>query len=489
MSTFIVFIFALAFFFRAKRIPGIPGPPGVPILGNTLEVAKNYYGILDYLVRVSKEYSVKGKPCQITIMGVPNIVILNDVGSFEYILKTTSQDFVKGPQWKQCFQELLGDGIFNADGDLWRQQRKTASFLFTMRNLKDNMADVIASKIQCVIMVLEKSCDDSQPVDLQDLFFRFTFDSFVQIAFGIDLHCISSEDPHVFQKSFDEAQQVVFERFISPVFLWKVKRFLQIGSEKNLSACVRSINRFVAELISNQKKLFEEEKETATNLVSIFLKQFSEQHIPLSDQYLRDVALNFIIAGRDTTAQTLSWFFWLMTQNQSVESDILQEISEAHDQNHLFSAQDSSSLSRLDAALKETLRLYPPVPADNKMCLKDTVLPNGCHIPRGTMVVYSMYNLARREDVWGKDAGEFNPNRWVLEASPSPFKFCSFNAGPRMCLGKAMAMMELKMVASSLLSHFEFKLEPGQDVAYGASITLPMRNPLLMRVKRRSSNK
>ena len=468
---------------RVKRIPGIPGPQGIPILGNTLQIIARAESILDFFVEVSTQFSPprSNSPCQVGLLGMPPMVLLNDEVSFEHILKTTSQHFVKGPISKEIFQELLGDGIFNADGMLWKHQRKTASNLFTMRNLKGHMSEIFHRNIEVLISALEPYSESGQSVDMQDMFFRFTFDSFVEIAFGVRLESLLSKDPHPFQVAFDRAQGIAFERYVSPQIVWKLKRFLNIGSEKEYVNCIKAINSFVYTILGEHD---ESRNSNQKNLISLFLnKSVFHDNEPISEKYLRDIALNFIIAGRDTTAQTLSWLFWSLSQNPDIEKSIVSELNCTN--GRVFASDDCSTLEMLDHSIKETLRLFPPVPADNKMCLKDTTLPSGFRIPRGSMVFYSMYNLARRMDVWGPDAKDFNPKRWENEENPSPFKFCSFNAGPRMCLGKSMALTEAKMVSASLLSFFRFELVPGQTVTYGPSITLPMRDPLMMKVHRR----
>lgn len=141
----------------------------------------------------------------------------------------------------------------------------------------------------------------------------------------------------------------------------------------------------------------------------------------------------------------------------------------------------------LEAAIKETLRLYPSVPDGTQQCLKDTLLCDGSFIKAGMCIAYPGYSLGRMTHVWGPDAKEFKPERWIDQETGkfivvSAFKFNPFHAGPRMCLCMNLALMEMKTVAAVLLSKFRFSLVPGHEVMYAFSITLPMKNGLMMRV-------
>ncbi|MCI27510.1 cytochrome P450 86A2-like, partial [Trifolium medium] len=142
-----------------------------------------------------------------------------------------------------------------------------------------------------------------------------------------------------------------------------------------------------------------------------------------SEEFLQHVALNFILAGRDTSSVALSWFFWLCMKNPEVEENILIEIctvlmetrgsdvSKWTDEPLAFDEVDR--LVYLKAALSESLRLYPSVPEDSKHVVNDDVLPNGTFVPAGSMVTYSIYSVGRMKFIWGEDCLEFKPERWL----------------------------------------------------------------------------
>ena len=143
----------------------------------------------------------------------------------------------------------------------------------------------------------------------------------------------------------------------------------------------------------------------------------------------------------------------------------------------------------LHGAICEALRLFPPVPFDHKCSLKSDILPSGHCIDPNTMVIYSLYSMGRMKEIWGEDCLEFKPERWISEKGgiihvPS-YKFIAFNAGPRSCLGKEMAMIEMKMVATAILWNYHIKVVEGHQVSPGVSIVLHMKHGLKVEVTKR----
>ncbi|RLN93619.1 hypothetical protein BBJ28_00017397 [Nothophytophthora sp. Chile5] len=151
------------------------------------------------------------------------------------------------------------------------------------------------------------------------------------------------------------------------------------------------------------------------------------------------------------------------------------------------------SLPYLEATIRELLRLLPPVPFTPKRCIRDTVFPDGTFVPAGTDVGLAYLTTARLTSVWGPDAASFVPERFLdpetgklLEKLPT--KLTAFNPGPRVCVGRNLAMLELKTVVACLLGRFRVIEEPGQTIVTGTSITYSMKNPLMVSVQRIASN-
>ncbi|KAJ0098822.1 hypothetical protein Patl1_19992 [Pistacia atlantica] len=147
----------------------------------------------------------------------------------------------------------------------------------------------------------------------------------------------------------------------------------------------------------------------------------------------------------------------------------------------------------LHAALSETLRLYPAVPVDAKICFSDDTLPDGFSVNKGDMILYAPYAMGRMKALWGNDAEEFRPERWLNENDhyqpKSPFIFTAFQAGPRICLGKDFAHRQMKIFSMILLGSYKFKLnDESKPVRYKTALTLHIEGGLHLRVLPRSSH-
>jgi len=183
-----------------------------------------------------------------------------------------------------------------------------------------------------------------------------------------------------------------------------------------------------------------------------------------SNEWLRDVVLNFVIAGRDTTACTLSWMFFILATHPQIQHKVQQEIDEklGHlDRNPTVQDVSASELPYLHGLLYETLRMFPPVPVDGKEAVADDVLPNGQVIPKHAALTFMVYAMGRDPNVY-PDPEVVEPERWIPFKEPSPFEFPVFQAGPRICLGMNMALFEAKIAALTLLRKFSFTMAPGE---------------------------
>ncbi|KAI5647232.1 hypothetical protein M9H77_33237 [Catharanthus roseus] len=429
------------------------------------------------------------------------VTVTCDPKNLEHILKTRFDNYPKGPTWQAVFHDLLGQGIFNSDGDTWLFQRKTAALEFTTRTLRQAMARWVNRAIKTRFCPILKSAQvQCKPVDLQDLLLRLTFDNICGLAFGKDPQTLAPGFPdNSFASAFDRATEASLQRFILPEVIWKLKKWLRLGMEVSLSRSIRHVDEYLSSIINARKlELMTQAKDGPhhDDLVSRFMKK-KETY---SDKFLQHVALNFILAGRDTSSVALSWFFWLTMHNPSVEEKILNEIctvlieTRGNDLStwldEPLTFEEVEQLVYLKAALSETLRLYPSVPEDSKHVVDDDVLPDGTFVPAGSSVTYSIYSAGRMKSAWGEDCLEFRPERWLSEDGKKfimqdSYKFVAFNAGPRICLGKDLAYLQMKSIAAAVLLRHRLTVVAGHRVEQKMSLTLFMKYGLKVNVHER----
>jgi len=332
---------------------------------------------------------------------------------------------------------------------------------------------------------------------MQDLLRRFSFDVICRLSLGVDPGCLDPALPEAprLAAAFDAAAGIIARRGAAPVAaVWKAKRALDVGSERRLREEIRVIHEAVMDLIHIRKKersLQQPQEVNAGGRRSDLLSRLIECGYP--DEAIRDMVISFIMAGRDTTSSALTWFFWLLTRHRDVEREVLRDITTATG-GHAAGGQGKMRV--LHAALCETMRLYPPVAWDSKHTAAGDVLPDGTRVERGDRVTYFQYGMGRMESIWGADAANFSLQRWLSlpedNATPaavagmSPFKYPVFQAGPRTCLGKEMAFVQMKFVASTVLRRFELvPLDEGRVPVFLPLMTAHMAGGLNVTVRSR----
>ncbi|KAK1946018.1 Cytochrome P450 86A8 [Phytophthora citrophthora] len=467
----------------------------LPLLGETWAAIKHADHYYDWEAQWTEK--MEGRPWIFHVVGRPVEFVIGRPEIIEDILATQFESFGKGEYVHQVLSDLMGDGIFTVDGHKWMQQRKTTSNLFSMRELRESMATVVQENVYTLNEIFQRATEMGKSVELFGLFNRFTFEVISEIAFGVKFGGLTTEKEHPVETAFNCAQQRLFERFLEPTWLWKLKRWLHVGGERELKTHVEIIDKLCYDIISRSI----DERHTSDirdghkrNLISLVLDGVSDNETKQPDpKYLRDVVVSFMTAGRDSTTAALTWFFYTVSQHPEVEAKIRQEIAVKTPE--LMSGDiPSPSLAQvnelvyLEATVKEALRLNPAVPSNIREALEDVTLCDGTVVKAGEAVSWSSYSMGRMPHVWGPDAKEFKPERWI-EADTgkliavSPYKFTLFNAGPRSCLGTKLAMMEVKITAASVLSKYHLTVVSGQDISYRLGLSLAMKNGLNVNVE------
>ncbi|CAJ2652449.1 unnamed protein product [Trifolium pratense] len=483
----------LWFHFLARTLTG---PKAWPFVGSLPALFKNRNQVHDWIVG-NLRATGGSATYQTCIIPLPFLAhkqgfytVTCHPKNLEHILKTRFDNYPKGPKWQTAFHDLLGQGIFNSDGETWLMQRKTAALEFTTRTLKQAMARWVNRSIKNRLWcILDKSIKDNIYVDLQDLLLRLTFDNICGLTFGKDPETLSPNLPeNPFAVAFDTATEATMHRFLYPGLIWRFQKIFGIGSEKMLKESLQIVETYMNDAMSDRKGI------PSDDLMSRFMKKRDVDGKPISAPVLQRIILSFILAGRDTSSVALSWFFWLIMNHPNVEEKIIKELTTVLEETRGSERQrwtedpidfgEADQLVYLKAALAETLRLYPSVPQDFKQAVADDVLPDGTVIPAGTTVTYSIYSVGRLETIWGNDCLEFKPERWIsvrgdrFEPPKNGFMFMAFNAGPRICLGKDLAYLQMKSVAAAVLLRYRLSLVPDHRVEQKMSLTLFMKNGL-----------
>ncbi|KAF7038226.1 hypothetical protein CFC21_048432 [Triticum aestivum] len=480
---------------RQSRSDGLKA---YPIIGTLPHFVKNQHRLIEWSAGVLARCPTYTMTFNFRGLGLGAGVMTANPANVEHVAKANFQNYPKGEFVVSVIEDLLGHGIFNSDGDQWLRQRKAASYEFNTRSLRNFVVSAVGSEVvDRLLPLLERAGRDGRTVDVQDVLERFAFDTICCVVFDEDPACLAEEEwPGAdgraeFMRALTDAQNIVMARFMSPVkWAWRLQRLLNVGPERRMRDAVATIHGYIDRAVRERG-----ERGAAAGLArkDDFLSRFasSGEH---SDEGLRDVVTNFIVAGRDTTSSALSWFFWVLSGRPDVEDKIVREVraARASSGEGSFGYEELRSMQYLQAAITESMRLYPPVAMDTHCCQREDVLPDGTLVGKGWQVTYSAYAMARLEELWGADCAEFRPERWLDEEGAfrpeSTSKYPVFHAGPRMCLGKEMAYIQMKSIVAGVLERFSLRHVGGEGhPRLVMSLTLRMGGGLPMQVKSRGS--
>jgi len=431
------------------------------------------------------------------------LVCVRDPAGIKHFLKDAFDKYTKidqGADWIWLhICTLLGNGIFTVQhgigakdgGQEWLRQRKIASNIFSRSNFNENMHGVFVAKAKS----LRDALQSGSKVDMQMHLFNFTMDSIMKIFFGEESNSICGE-MNKYGQAFDVAHRDFFEYGVTSLGFITVAQLLPFpfGGLKGLCARLHMrMSPVYQEFITNVRTLDTESARIIAgcradprlgerlDLLALFMKQVSETepNTRKADRYLRDAIMNFIIAGRDTTACTLTWLFYILSTHPEIQKRVQEEVDQKLPNGTVPTLKlvKDSNMPLLNALIYETLRLYPPVPFDIKECCQDDVLPDGSHIPRGCKVFFAPWAMGRDPTVW-PEPETVDLDRWIPFKQPLPHEFPVFQAGPRICLGMDMAIFETKVCIAMLLQEWSFNLAEGEadSIHYSPMLTMSLCN-------------
>ncbi|KAI7728195.1 hypothetical protein M8C21_012887 [Ambrosia artemisiifolia] len=487
-----------------------PCPESHPFIGNLVAFLRNRHRFHDWVTDMlsttpSLTLQVNG------FLHLSHGICTANPTNINHLLRQNFVNYIKGHRYTTVLQDLLGNGIFNSDGNMWSSQRKIASHEFNTKALRVFISDTVRLQItkSLVPYLLTARDDDHTTVDLQQVLRKFSFDNICNVAFGVDPCLLTSsvkDSKYVlFVRAFDVAVEHVSYRFMSPLpVVWKLKRFLNIGSERKYKEAIETVNQFAMDVIKSKETQIS--YKTNDDLLSRFMASSWDMGFEDEERrkFLRDIIISFILAGKDSTSTALTWFFWLLDGHPHCKHMIHKEFTTLMTSSHHvhpldLTFDDLKDLNYLHAALSESMRLFPPVPINSRLTVDDDILPDGTFVGKGWFADYSAYAMGRMERLWGSDCREFKPERWLddngVYQAFDQYKYPVFHGGFRLCLGKEMAYLQMKSVVVAVMHEFEIEVVGGGgtpermvDPPYSLSLVLNMKNGLHVRLKKRQQS-
>ncbi|ORX53232.1 cytochrome P450 [Hesseltinella vesiculosa] len=430
----------------------IPGPTKLPIVGNLYDLMPNFdAGLL-------KLFDTYGPVIDISWCG-NRAVCTNDPLVAKQFLKE-NEYFTKkiAPTSLSEVQKFAGDGLFTSDTDAghWKLAHKLLMPAFSPRAIKAYQEEMGSIVLQTISIL-----DQFQPNESYDVLAwmtKVTFETIGRIGFGYDFGLLDAKDapPH----PMIDAMNTLLELTVTRSQQMEIMKYLPTASNLKFDSCIKLMHKIVSDVIQERKN-GPDAANKDKDLLGFMLNARDESDEGLTDENIRDQVVTFLIAGHDTTANTLAWLFYELARHPDVQAKVLQEIANVgitHDT--LPTVEQVNSLKYTMQVIKETLRMYPPVRDLPKFARKECVIPYGYKVPGETPLIVYVYGIHHNEAVY-PNSYHFDPDRFTSEEEEkrSSSAWLPFSTGPRACIGRPFAIQEAKTVIAMLLHKYEFKYD------------------------------
>ncbi|VFQ87139.1 unnamed protein product [Cuscuta campestris] len=460
-------------------------PRSYPLTGHLFSMLKHRNTILDWTADVLRKSPTSTFTLRFPF-GRARLLTANPK-NIQHIMKARFKDYPKSRNFEDSFLDLFGGSIFLADGDNWKRQRMLNGAEFHAKGFLTFIKSITQEELsERMFPLLSGAAQGDKVLDFQDVMRRFTFDVVARLALGHDLAYLLPSFPETeFGDAFDDAIEICWKRCLSPFMtVWRAQKLLDLGSEWRLQRAVAVVRRLIRKLIRERKEFGDD-----------FLSRLMSKNIT-DETFLIDTAIAIVLGGVDTMVSAFTWLFWIIARHPEAEAKILKEIED-------YDAGKIEELVYTHAAVAESMRLNPPVPLEGKQARVDDVWPDGTRVQKGMGIICHTYAVGRSAAVWGPDWAEFKPERWLKKvdagvegeeaeerwsfAARDAFTYPVFQAGPRICLGKDIAFIQLKMVAAAVLRRFRVVDAAGGLPLCESYISCRMKDGFPVRIVERST--
>ena len=455
-----------------RRIADLPGPPGLPWIGNAHQIDRAKLHLIAEGWR--QKY---GDVFRFRIMK-RNFMVVADPEVIATTLRDRPDGFQRTSRLSSTAREMGFGGVFSENGESWRRQRPMVMAGFDPAHIK--------SYFPALVRVTERFAGrwrkaaarighDGADIDLQADLMRYTVDVTAGLAFGADINTLES-DREVIQQHLDKVLPALFRRLMAPVQYWK---WFLLPADRALKIHLYELQHAVNGFIAAARKRMEDSPDLRahpTNLIEAMIAARDTEGSALTDRDVAGNVLTMLLAGEDTTANTLAWMVWLLSRNpqamQRARDEVRSVLGNAAVPQRM---EDVAALHFVEACMHETMRLKPVAPLIINEAVRDTTVA-GVEVRKGQLVMCLMRPAATDARHF-PDPQSFDPARWLESRNAASAKRVAmpFGAGPRLCPGRYLAILEMKMAIAMLLANFDVQsvgTRDGRDVEEHLALTM-----------------
>lgn len=468
-----------------RSVRELPGPPQWPLVGNLLQFD------LPRLHQQMEGWAAQHGPTyRLGIGGGRDALVVSDADVIAAALRDRPDTWRRIRPIETVLRENGGYGVFAAEGEDWRRQRRLVMSAFDPAHLK-RFFPSLQRVTERLMARWRTAAQRGEAIDLQASLMRYTVDVTTGLAFGVDLNTI--EAPHPLQEHLDKMFPMLFRRINLPLPYW---RWLRLPADRAFDRHLVQVHAAVRGFVQAARQRLQDEpwrRERPADLLEAMLAARDADGSALGEEEVSGNVLTVLLAGEDTTANTLGWAIWLLHTHRGDWQALVAEVDAALGHATLPPSFDAArGLDRIEASVHEAMRLKPVAPLLFLEAVRDTELA-GFAMPRGAPL-FCLMRRAALDARLAEDVAQFRPARWGGEAAPAQRAVqraaMPFGAGPRLCPGRYLALLEMKMVLAMLARNFELVevacaeggAEPREHMAFtmfpvGLRLTLRERRP------------
>jgi cytochrome P450 len=424
-----------------------PGPKGRLLGENLREYARDPLGFLSGCAREH------GDVVRLRFMG-QTFYLLSNPDLIEYVLVENNRNFSKTRLLRRN-RRLLGEGLLTSEGEFWRRQRRLAQPAFHRKR--------VAAYGEVMVAFAERSLEgwrDGETIDVHEEMMRLTLEVVAKCLFDADVRAEAND--------VGRAMKVALEDFSSQRRLIRIPKSIPTPHNLRFERAARRLDEIVRAIIEEHRKGGDEDR---GDLFSMLMLAEDESGQRMTDKQLRDEVMTLFLAGHETTANALSWAFWLLSLNAEADAKLAAELGRVLS-GWAPTVANLPNLPYVERILKESMRLYPPAWVMGREAIGECEV-GGYRMPTSTTALMSQW-VVHRDPRYHHDPERFDPDRWTTEYEEGlpRFAYFPFGGGPRQCIGASFAMTEARLILATIAQRFRMELAPGQRVEPYASVTL-----------------
>ena len=439
-----------------RRFDDLLGPRGLPVVGNLLQIQPQRLHL--QMEQWCRQYG----PVFRMQLGPRRAVVFGDHTLVQATLRDRPDGFRRTSRLREIVEEMgLPVGVFNATGDTWRAQRRMVMHGFDPGHVRRYFPS-LQGVAQRLVARWQQAAAAQAAIDLQADLMRYTVDTIAGLAFGASVNTLQSDDD-VIQQHLDQIFPAITRRVFAPLPTW---RWFPSQADRDLQRSLVAVKAAVDGFITQARDRLAAEPDRRTqpqNLLEAMLTAADEPGSGIDDSQVAGNVLTMLLAGEDTTANTIAWMIHLLWEHPQALAQATEEVRRVCGRTALPTLEMVEQLDYVEACCHETMRLKPVAPLMPQQALRDCVV-GGVQITTG-MIVFGLMRVDSVSDAHVPQAAQFQPQRWLgsdgkpgnpgQAASAAKRISMPFGAGPRICPGRYLALLEMKMAMAVLLQNFD----------------------------------